>query len=142
MSWWVWILLGFLLLLLELLLSSSFYLLFFGCGALVVGLLAVLGWPGPLWAQGLLFSVLSVLSIALLRQRLVRNFKAPGNREIDSLVGETAIALQGIETHGFGKAELRGSSWNARNAGESSITAQQRCRVEKVDGLTLWVRGE
>jgi membrane protein implicated in regulation of membrane protease activity len=77
-----------------------------------------------------------------LRQRLVRNFKAPGNWEIDSLVGETAIALQGIEMHGFGKAELRGSSWNARNAGESSITAQQRCRVEKVDGLTLWVRGE
>ena len=142
MSWWIWILLGFLLLLLELLLSSSFYLLFFGCGALVVGLLTVLGWPGPVWAQGLLFSVLSVLSIALLRQRLVRNFKPASDREVDSLVGETAIALQGIETHGFGKAELRGSSWNARNAGESSITAQQRCRVEKVDGLTLWVRGE
>jgi membrane protein implicated in regulation of membrane protease activity len=142
MPWWIWILLGFLLLLLELLLSSSFYLLFFGCGALVVGLLTVLGWPGPPWAQGLVFSVLSVLSIVLLRQRLVRNFKAPGDRDVDSLVGETAVALQRIQAHGFGKAELRGSSWNARNAGDSLIAAQQRCRVEKVDGLTLWVRGE
>jgi membrane protein implicated in regulation of membrane protease activity len=41
----------------------------------------------------------------------------------------------------IGKAELRGSTWNARNVGETPITEDQRCRVESVDGLTLSVRG-
>jgi membrane protein implicated in regulation of membrane protease activity len=40
-----------------------------------------------------------------------------------------------------GKVELRGSSWSARSA-RAALARGQRCRVERVDGLTLWVRPE
>ena len=58
------------------------------------------------------------------------------------MVGETAFAVGRIQSNSFGKVELRGSAWNARNVGEEAVNPKQRCKVEKVDGLTLWVRGE
>jgi membrane protein implicated in regulation of membrane protease activity len=143
MTWWLWVLFGFVLLGAELLTPGGFYLIFFGCGALAVGLLTALGWSGPLWFQGILFSVLSVLSVILFRKPLVQKMKAADrSREVDSLVGETAFAVDAIQADGFGKAELRGTAWNVRNVGSSLIQARQRCRVEKVDGLTLWIRAE
>ena len=53
MLWWVWILLGFLLLLAELLTPGGLYLLFFGVAAIIVGLLAGLNLIGPPWMQWL-----------------------------------------------------------------------------------------
>ena len=43
---------------------------------------------------------------------------------------------------GWGKAELRGTTWKVRNAGAAPVGPGQACRVEKVDGLTLWIRGD
>ena len=41
-----------------------------------------------------------------------------------------------------GKAELRGSSWSARNESERVIHKGERCLVHQVEGLTLSVRPE
>jgi membrane protein implicated in regulation of membrane protease activity len=35
---------------------------------------------------------------------------------------------------------MRGSTWTARNVGETQLLKGQRCVVEKVVGLTLYVR--
>jgi membrane protein implicated in regulation of membrane protease activity len=59
---------------------------------------------------------------------------------VDSLVGETALVLDDIPASGFGKVELRGTAWNARNGGSASLSRGQRCTVERVEGLSLWVR--
>jgi membrane protein implicated in regulation of membrane protease activity len=37
---------------------------------------------------------------------------------------------------------MRGSSWSARTVGAEALKPGQRCRVEKVEGLTLWLRAE
>jgi membrane protein implicated in regulation of membrane protease activity len=63
MEWWIWILLGLLLLLAELLTPGGFYIIFFGVGAVVVGVLAGFNVAGPLWFQVILFSVLSVIAL-------------------------------------------------------------------------------
>lgn len=138
MNWWLWALLGFALLLAELLTPGGFYLIFFGAGALCTALLLLIFDIG-LWMQLVLFSALSIVSLALLRRRLlaIRSADLP---DVDSLIGETAFALEDIPAEGFGKAELRGSAWSVRNAGNTLIGKSQRCRVERVDGLTLWVR--
>ena len=136
-------LLGFALLAAEMLLPGGFYLVFFGCGALAVGLLAALGWSGPLWLEGVLFAVLSVLSVVLFRKPLVQKMHvADEEKGVDSLVGEVAFAVNAMRPNSFGKVELRGAAWNARNVGEDGVQPKQRCRVEKVDGLTLWVKAE
>jgi membrane protein implicated in regulation of membrane protease activity len=61
---------------------------------------------------------------------------------IDSLVGEEVVLLGDLPAGGEGKAELRGVPWSARTASGAALRAGQRCRVERIDGLTLWVRAE
>jgi membrane protein implicated in regulation of membrane protease activity len=143
MAWWVWILVGLGLLLLEILTPGGFYILFFGFGALVVGLLASVDLAGPAWAQWLLFSVASVAGLLVFRKPLLQRFRpATPDREVDSLVGETGVALGTIDSEAMGQVELRGTVWSARNVGEAPIAGGQRCRVRRVEGLTLWVRAE
>lgn len=142
MLWWLWLLLGFFLLLVELLTPGGLYLLFFGVAAIVVGLLTGMEVGGPAWMQWLLFSILSIVALALFRKPLLRKLRpASTQTDVDNLVGETALVLEDMAANAFGKAELRGTSWNARNIGGSSLARGQRCKVEKVDGLLLWVRG-
>ena len=144
MPWWIWIIVGFVLLAAELLTPGGFYLLLFGCGALAVGLLTALGWSDPLWFQGVLFCLFSVLSVLILRRPLVRKMQGQTEEDsgVDRLVGEIAYPEFTIAPEKFGKAEFRGTTWNARNVGEMSVGAKQRCKVEKVDGLTLWIQAE
>src|SRR5262245_27436109 len=131
MLWWLWVLLGFFLLLVELVTPGGLYLLFFGAGAIVVGLLGALELSGPDWMQWLLFSILSIVALAFFRRPLLRKLRpASQSKEVDSLVGETAAVLEDIPVEGVGKAELRGTSWNARNVGRSVLVRGQRCTVE------------
>jgi membrane protein implicated in regulation of membrane protease activity len=41
---------------------------------------------------------------------------------------------------GLGKAEMRGSTWNARNIGETLLSRGQRATVERVEGLVIFIR--
>ena len=143
MDWWIWIAAGFVLLVVELAAPTGAYLYFFGMGALVVGLLAVAGLADPLWLQGVLFAAFSLVSLLVFRPLLLRRMQAgTSSGEIDSLVGETATALGEIARQGSGKVELRGTTWNARNAGLRPIRPDQVCRVDRIEGLVLWVSSE
>lgn len=140
MIWWYWMVLGLVLMGLELATPGGFYLLFFGLSALVLGTAGGLGVDLPDWLEWLLFSVLAVVSLLLFRGPLLKTVKPTGGRhEVDSMVGEQAVVLAPIEVGAMGKVELRGTTWNARNAGPDALTKDQRCRVDRVDGLTLWV---
>ena len=142
LTWWMWILLGLLLLLAEFATPGAFYQFFFGVGAIAVGLVELAGLHLPVWGQLMLFLVLSIGSLLLLRGPLRVRFDShlPDN-EVDSLVGEMAKALEEIAPDSVGKAELRGAAWDARNVGDAAIAQSQRCRVERVEGLTIHVRG-
>ena len=140
MAWWLWVLFGLVLLAIEAQ-SAGLHFGFFAAGAMVVGLLVALGIGGPLWLQILLFTLISVASLLFFRKPLQRAFKLDrGSEEIDTLVGETAVALDEIAGGAIGKAELRGTSWNARNAGNQPLRRGDRCTVERVEGLTIHIR--
>ncbi len=142
-DWWIWVLAGFVLLAVELASPGGFYVFFFGVGSLIVGLLAATGVAEALWLQGVLFTALSVGSLLCFRRPILNKMQARApDGEIDSLVGSRALALGEIRPGELGKAELRGTPWNARNTGETPIGSDQPCRVDRVDGLTLWVRAE
>jgi len=144
MTWWYWLLLGFGLLGTEILTPGGFYLLFFGLAALVVGVLVGLGMEDPIWLQWLLFSGLSIGSLLLVRGPLLARMQSVEHEtpEVDSLVGELATCLDDLSPGGIGKAELRGSTWTVRNAGHASLAKGQRGRVERVEGLTLWIKAD
>jgi membrane protein implicated in regulation of membrane protease activity len=140
MDWWIWLLIGLVLLAGELVTPGGFYVLFFGVSAVIVGVLAGLNAAGPVWLQVVLFSVLSLVSVWLFRGRLLRLTRAQARDNVDSLIGETAIITEDIPVESFGKAELRGTSWNARNVGNKPLRRGDRCIVERLEGLTLFVR--
>jgi membrane protein implicated in regulation of membrane protease activity len=143
MAWWMWLVLGLLLLVCELLTPGGLYLFFLGLSALGVGALVGLIESIPLWSQWLLFSALSLVAALFFRRPLLERIRRLSrSKAVDSLVGETATALEDIPVDAIGKAELRGTAWNALNIGDSPLARAQRCRVERLEGLTLHVRKE
>ena len=142
--WWHWLAIGLVLAAIELVTPGGFYILFFGVGACVTGLLTLAGVGGPGWLQWLLFTATSIASLALFRNPLMRRFQGStaASDAIDSLVGEVAFALDDIAPGAYGRAELRGTAWNARNDDSRAIVRGERCIVNGVDRLTLFVRAE
>ena len=140
MAWWLWVLLGLALLVVEMVTPGGLFALFFGLSALIVAAVEALD-VAPAWLEWLIFAALGVGLLLLLRKRTQERL---GTRRIpvDSLVGEVAIPLEDLGPNATGRAELRGSSWTVRNAGVAPIARGQRCQVQKVDGLTLWIHSE
>ncbi len=142
-QWWHWLVVGLFLVVVELAAAGGFYVIFFGIAAILVGLLASVGAAGGIGVQLLLFSVLSVASLLLFRERLVKRFQGdPQAPQIDQLVGEIALVTDDLAPGGIGKVELRGTSWSARTSTGVLLARGTRCRVTRVDGLTLFVEPE
>jgi inner membrane protein len=139
MTWWIWILIGVALLAIEFA-SSTLHLGLFAVGALVVAILVGAGVDIPLWGQLAIFTGVSVFFLFFVRPVLVRKLKLHETKTVDSLVGEQAVALDEIGPAGLGKAEMRGSTWSARNVGETALIRGQRCVVAAVEGLVIHVR--
>lgn len=141
MPWWLWLLLGIVLAALELASSGGFYLIFFGVSAMFIGLMAAIGLGGPLWLQWLVFTLLSVVLLLAFRRPILRMLNADTG-PVDSLVGQIAVPVEAIPPGVVGRAELRGSTWAARNLHSAELARGQRCRVERVDGLMLFLQPE
>jgi len=141
--WWHWVVFGLIVAAGELVAPGGFYIIFIGVAAIVVGLLASVGVIGPLWMQVLLFSILSVGSLLIFRGRLLAWFQKDSSASaVDTLVRQVCRTLEEFGPGGSGQVELRGSSWAAQNESGMAIRRDARCRVVRVDGLTLHVEPE
>ncbi len=142
MTWWIWVLLGLFLLTVEVMIPGGVILLFFGSAAIVVGVLVATGVAGPIWLQWLLFSGLSIVSLLTLRGPILRKMKVRTTNDvkIDSLVGEQALIIEDLPPGAEGKAELRGTSWVAKNIGERPLAKGETCIIDRVHSLKLFVR--
>jgi inner membrane protein len=139
MDWWIWTLIGFFFLALEFV-TTTMHSAFFAAGAFLVALLVAFHVGGPLWAQILVFTVFSLITLLIIRPVVVQKLKLSQTKIVDTLVGEQAILMQDLPPLEVGRAEMRGSTWNARNVGDTTLARGQRARVEKVEGLVLHVR--
>ena len=142
MSWWHWLALGLILIVLELAASGGFYVIFFGVAAIAISGLHLFGLAGPLWSQLLLFSVFSVAALMLFRRPVLRLVQPEGPADVDSLVGDIAFPIEDIAAGAVGRAELRGTVWTARNGTSSVLTKGERCRVVSVDRLMIFLEPE
>jgi inner membrane protein len=142
MDWWIWLAAGFVLLLLELVTPSGFFIMFFGIGAVLAGLAGWAGLVADAGAQWLLFTVASVLSLLLFRGKIQARVQPGARPAVDSLIGEIATPVEGIAPGAVGRVALRGSTWEARNDSDVGLYANQRCRVVRVSGLQLGVVAE
>ena len=138
MSWWIWIVAGLVMMVIEMA-APGVFIMFFGAAALVIGLVTGIVPSTPLWLQLLAFSVLSVASLLLFRRQIMRRMQSKPAKNVDDFVDELGIANDQIAPGDRGAIELRGTVWTAVNVGDSALTPGQRCKVVKVDGLSLHV---
>jgi membrane protein implicated in regulation of membrane protease activity len=143
MQWWAWVAVGAILLGSELaFIDAQFYLVFVGSAAFVVALLLLAGVGLAVWLQWLMFAVLAVFSMLTFRRRIYERMRRTLPAMKSGPAGETVILPAALRPGDVCRIEYRGSSWSALNGGKSVIAAGSRARIERVDGLTLVVRGE
>ncbi len=137
MTWWIWVLVGMGFLVAELVTPGAFFFLFFGVAALCTAALSFFQVGRA--AEWISFGAISLVLVGFVRGRVQERLRGPETKPIDSLVGEEVLLLSELPAGGEAKAELRGSPWTARAASGIGFAKGQRCKVERVDGVVLYV---
>jgi membrane protein implicated in regulation of membrane protease activity len=137
----IWIVLGVALAIAEAF-TATFLIIFFAAGALAAGGAAALG--APLLLQGIVFVLVSGLSVAALRPIVLRHARPAietGEMPfgIEAMAGSHATVLEEVDGE-HGMVRIDGEVWQARAADPADkILAGERVRVVKVDGATAIV---
>jgi inner membrane protein len=143
MYWWAWIAVGAILLGSELaFVDAQFYLVFVGASAFVVGMLQPAGLKLAAWLQWLIFAVLAATSMLTFRRRIYASMRRKLPAMKSGPAGEIVTMPTELPPGETCRLEHRGASWSAINGGKAPIAAGSRARIERVDGLTLVVRGD
>jgi len=144
MAWWAWIILGIVCMAIEVHFTHDFSLFCVGASAFIVAAIAMITGGAPHWSKWIIFAALSVIILLAVRKPLLGRFQAHRGRDADFqyLIGEVATPDDDLPANAVGRAELRGSSWSARNGEGVGLLKGQRCRVERVEGLTVWLKAE
>ena len=133
---WLILLVGFIVL--EAL-TTQLICIWFAGGAIVALLLAVLK-LNTIWQISTF--VLSSALLLLFTRRFVNALKskAPAKTNVDSLIGETGVVVEGISNKDSkGCVKLRGVEWSARSNDGTYIQENDYVTVEKIDGVKLIV---
>ncbi|NEZ04614.1 NfeD family protein [Wenzhouxiangella sp. XN201] len=114
---WFWLILGALLILSEFFITGI-VAIFFGVGAILVGIATAVGLLDSLPEQVLSFSVLSVGSLLFARERIKIWFRGnvsdrwDGDRDLIATRGERVTVTRGF-SQGVGQVRLSGADWKA-----------------------------
>lgn len=121
-------------------LTGDLFLLMLGGGALAAaGTSWLLNWP--IWADGAVFLVVSVLLLVLVRPALRRRMQSAEALEtgIEALEGRSALVLDQVTQHA-GQVKLEGEVWTARPLNDQDVyEAGDHVMVMRIDGATAVV---
>jgi membrane protein implicated in regulation of membrane protease activity len=121
-------------------LTGSLYLLMLGGGALVAaGADYLFGWP--IWADGLVFLIASVLLLFGVRPTLKRHMMTGRGlpEPAKALEGKNALVLGRVAQH-EGQVKLDGEVWTARPFNDNDVYEPgDQVTVVRIDGATAVV---
>ena len=113
--------------------------IWFALGALGAILVALLG--GNLMLQITVFLLLATLLLLSLRG-IVRKHITPriSKTNIDSVIGATGIVLSPVDNiAALGQVQVNGVEWSARSSSGAPIEAGTLVRVDKIEGVKVFV---
>jgi membrane protein implicated in regulation of membrane protease activity len=137
--WWIWMIIAAFFLIAEIF-TMGFFLLWFGVGAAVAGVLALLG-VGVGW-QLAAFVLLSGVLFAASR-RFAERFskKQPVGIGADRMVGSEGVVLEEIDNmKNTGRVRVKKDEWRADSESGEVIPERARITVTRMDGTHLIVR--
>jgi membrane protein implicated in regulation of membrane protease activity len=141
--WWHWIIAGFCLIGLELIVPS-FTIIWFGLGALAVGVVTLL-WSGfPAAGQLLVWSVASIcFTVMWFKYLKPRNNRTNAGLSKEGIVGETGIIIRGThDSYGRGTVKFRISVLGADEwpcFSDELLQVGDAVRVADIEGQILKV---
>lgn len=142
MPWWGWMIFGLFLLGSELLVvDAAFFLVFIGIAAILTGAVEASGFILEPWAQWLVFSGFSLISMVLFRKRLYKQLRGSTADYPEGLAGELLRIEQPLEPGQSCRQSYRGTDWTVVNRGSERIEAQTEVRIDRTEGLTIIVSG-
>jgi membrane protein implicated in regulation of membrane protease activity len=137
----MWMVAGIALLCLELFaIDVQFYLIFIGVGAIVVGLIGVIGIDVPTWSQWVLFAALSLVAMFTVRRQLYEKTRGRAVGYEGSGAGDRVTIAEELAPGGSCRTDYRGTAWTAVNVGEEVIPAGAQGVIDGVDGVNLKIR--
>ncbi len=111
----IWFIVGLVMVLLEFAIPGVI-VIFFGVGAWVTAILVAIFPAMALWVQLMIFTVFSLVSLALLRGLLKKRFfsdqEGAESEGLDDYIGKKAVVEKAIKD-GEGKVRFKGVSWGA-----------------------------
>jgi membrane protein implicated in regulation of membrane protease activity len=121
-------------------LTGDMFLLMLSGGALAAaGSSSLLDWP--IWADGAVFLVVSILLLVLVRPALRRRFTAGKGlpEPAKALEGKSALVLDRVARH-EGQVKLDGEVWTARPLNDNDVYEPgDHVTVMQIDGATAVV---
>ncbi|OBG41854.1 NfeD family protein [Mycolicibacterium fortuitum] len=121
-------------------LTGDMFLLMLACGALAATGSSWL-FDLPVWGDGLVFLVVSVLLLVLVRPALRRRFEAGKGlpEPVKALEGKSALVLDRVAQH-EGQVKLDGEVWTARPLDDNDVYEPgDHVTVVRIDGATAVV---
>ncbi len=143
LGWILWLVIGIVLIIAEVF-TLSFFLLWFGVGAIAAAFAGILGAPFAL--QFLVFAVVSIFLTAMSRtifaKYLSHNDENTLKMGVDSLPGQVGTVTLGSKgAMQEGAVKVYGSTWTAFPIdGETGLVEGEKVEVVSVKGSSIYVR--
>lgn len=137
-AWWIWIGLAALLVIGEIF-TAGFFLLWFGIGAGVAGILALLGFgDGWQWAS---FLVISIGLFAISRRFADKiTAEQPPGIGADRFIGKQGVVLETINNdENKGRVRIDTDEWRALSNGDEIISVDAKVEVIRIEGTRMVV---
>lgn len=118
-------------------LTTSFFLMWFGIGASASAVLNYLGFD-PL-VQFVAFIIISLILIGISRpfaQRISKD--SPKKAASDRLIGKDALVIEEIASHNAGLVKIDGDVWKA--VASQTIEDGEIVNIERIKGTKLFVK--
>lgn len=138
MSWYFWIILGVVLLILEIF-TAGFFVALIGVAALLMAVVSL--FISTLWLQLLIFTLLSVgivwIFLPMIRRSLEHN-AVPTNQE--AMIGKIVLVTEEINnTLGKGYVKYYGDFFPARSVDGKVIPAGKEAIIRRIEGIRVFV---
>lgn len=135
---WVWFIIAVLCFVAEML-TMQLTTIWFAIAALITVFVSLL--PIPPVFQVFLFlagaSALLILTRPFVKKKLeARKIKT----NADSLIGQKALVTKDIGEFEKGEIKIEGKIWSAKTADGTLLSAENKCIIEKIEGVTCIVK--
>jgi len=134
----LWAVLGVCLIVVELL-TSSFFLLFFGISALIVSGLRVIGLD-HLSIEMAIFAVLGLAGTLIFRKKIRMSMQS--SKKIKGDRDQRITLSKDIPANGSGSIVYRGTTWTALNNSEYDMKKGETAFIERLEGVKIILKSE